>query len=108
MSGEMSLAAYVTNLPFSRGPACRQTCRVRFIASSFVATLGKLNVLERERLLVEHRRHILAGPLPRGDVRELVVVAEGLAIGGLMLLAKMSTARLFAMQRVDAHQFGKL
>src|ERR1019366_2130463 len=65
-------------------------------------------VLERERLLVEHRRLAIARVLPRGDVRELLVVAHRLAVSRLVLLAEVPAAALLAVQRVDAHQLGEL
>src|SRR5436309_2534537 len=46
--------------------------------------------------------------LPDGDVRVASVVADRLAVVGLVLLAQMAAARLVALQRVAAHQLGEL
>ena len=50
----------------------------------------------------------LARVLPGGDVGEMLVVAQRLAVRGLMLLPEMSAARLLAMQRIEAHQLAEL
>ena len=46
--------------------------------------------------------------LPGGDVGEVLVVAQGLAVRRLALLAEVAAARLLAVQRVEAHQLGEL
>src|SRR5437762_1795376 len=67
-----------------------------------------MNRLERERLLMEHR--LLARPreLPGRHVAEALIVALGLALRRLVLLAEMAAARLLAVQGVVAHQLGEL
>ncbi len=54
------------------------------------------------------RRLALPVPLPGRHELEVRVVAQGLALGGLVLLAQVAAARLVAVQRVDAHQLGEL
>src|SRR4029077_16203139 len=61
-----------------------------------------------ERLLVECRRLAHPFPLPRRDEGEMLVVAQRLAVGGLVLLAEVAAARLVAVQGVEAHQLGEL
>ena len=68
-----------------------------------VRTGRRVGVLELERLLVQHR--LARRPrvqLPRGDVREVLVVAQRLAVLGLVLLAEVAAARFVAVQRVAA------
>src|SRR5688500_2474625 len=88
------------------GLSARAVCSIR--GALFVTPLAGGDELELERLLVELRRLARAGELPGGDVAEVLVVAERLAFGGLVLLAEVAAARLFAMERVDAHQLGEL
>ena len=57
---------------------------------------------------MQNRRRVVAGKLPRGDVREPVVVAQRLAIPRLVLDAEVRPARLLTMQRIDAHQLREL
>src|SRR5262249_1763701 len=61
-----------------------------------------------QRLHVADRTLPLAGVLPRGDVAEVLVVAERLAVGRLPLLAEVPAARLAALERVEAHQLAEL
>ena len=53
-------------------------------------------------------RFALAGVLPGGDVAEVLVVAAGLAVLGLVLLAEVAAARLPALQGVEADQLAEL
>ena len=56
---------------------------------------------------MEDRGFAVTGKLPGRHVQELVVVAQGLALGSLRLRAEVAAARLFAVQRVDAHEFAQ-
>ena len=60
-------------------------------------------------LAMQYRACDLAVALifPGEDGGELVVVADRFAIRGLMFLAKMSTTRFVAFERVDAHELGE-
>src|SRR5688572_27378609 len=57
---------------------------------------------------MQPRLGALTGILPGGDVGKTLVIALGLAVPGLMLLAKVSAARLLAMECVSAHQLAEL
>src|SRR6476659_477336 len=57
---------------------------------------------------MQDRRAVLPAPLPGGDVGELVVVTQRLAVLGLGLGAEVAAAGLAAVQRVDAHQLSEL
>src|SRR5437763_9625874 len=84
-------------------------CRLRAPRRpSLVAPLARMDVLELERLLVQHRRDAGAGPLPSGDVAEPLVVAPRLAVLGLVLLAEVAAGGLVTVPRVDAQQAGEL
>ena len=50
----------------------------------------------------------LARPLPGADVGEPVVVAQGLALVGLALLAEVAAAGFLAVERIEAHERGEL
>src|SRR5690606_5849833 len=93
-----------------RTPSCpwlRRWAGARYAGVvSLVAPLGGLDVFEFERFLVQHGS--LLGELPRRDVREALVVAEGLAVFSLGLGPEVPAARLGAVQRVDAHQLAEL
>lgn len=53
-------------------------------------------------------RLAVARELPRGDVREVLVVASRLSVGCLALLTKMGSAGLCAVKRLGAHELGEL
>jgi hypothetical protein len=75
-----------------------------FIGSSDLRRRG----LEVERL-DEPSRWLAPGRVdPGGDVGEVRVVAPGLSIRGLVLLAQVATGGLVASDGVDAHQPGQL
>jgi hypothetical protein len=57
-----------------------------------------MDVLEREWFLMQHGRMVSARVFPRGGVTEIRVIANGFAIGSLMLLAKMRAAGFIAIQ----------
>ena len=57
---------------------------------------------------MEDRGLAVTGKLPGRHVQELVVVPQGLTLGSLRLRAEMATARLFAVQRIDAHELTQL
>ena len=61
-----------------------------------------------ELFLVPRRCHRVAGPLPRRDVGEVLVVALGLAVLLLVLGAEVPTARFATLERVAAHQHPEL
>ena len=48
----------------------------------------------------------LTGELPGCDIREVLVVAQRLALGRLALFAEVAAARLGAVERIQAHEFG--
>src|SRR3954463_5193688 len=106
ISGLMSVASMSSNAPGAVVPAWRQTRSFRSMvlyrpfSNSWllVAALGEVDVLELERFLVQVRRGADALELPRGDVREVLVVAESLAVLGLVLDAQVTAARLLARQ----------
>src|SRR5215207_10691746 len=75
---------------------------------SLVASLLHLDVLVRQRLLVQDRLTALTGELPRRHIRKLVVVPQRLAVLGLRLRPEVATAGLAADQGVDAHQLAEL
>src|SRR5690606_39550437 len=77
-------------------------------SSSLVAAGGELDVLERERLLVQPRLRAHAPVLPHRGVGEALVVADGLAFLVLVLLAEVAAARLVAIERVATQQLGEL
>src|SRR3954469_19480928 len=78
------------------------------VAASLVAALGEVDVLVLERLAVQHGGLALRRPLPRGDVGEVLVVAQRLALGGLALGPEVPTTALVAVQGVDAHELGEV
>src|SRR3954453_15919529 len=73
-------------------------------SGSLVAPLLQLDEFVDQVFLVQDRRTVLPAPLPRGDVGELVVVTQRLAVLGLGLGAEGTTAGLAAVPRVDAHE----
>src|SRR5215207_7943720 len=82
-------------------------------SGSLVAPLLELDGFVHEILLVQDRHAHLAVAvaaleLPRGDVQELVVTAQRLAVLRLRLGAEVSAAGLPAVQGVDAHQLAEL
>src|SRR5580698_11140993 len=60
--------------------------------SSLVIPLRRMHILEGQRLLIENRRLIFAGVLPRGHVAEIFIVAPSLAVRRLIFLSEMCTA----------------
>src|SRR3954462_13645714 len=111
MSGLMSFAAYWTIRPASRGPAWRQTFRVRFTIrsrDSLVTPLGKMHVLEVQRLLVQPRLLTSTSVLPGRDVGEMLVIPERLAVFSLVLLSEVAAAGFFPMKCIPAHQLAEL
>ena len=64
-----------------------------------------MNILERERLLIQLRRLIRAGIFPRGDITVLLVFSQCFSVRGLIFLTKMPPAGFVAIARVQAHQF---
>ena len=66
-----------------------------------------MNLVELERLLVQLRSAPDAFEFPRGDVREIRVVAQRLALRRLAFLAEMAAARFLAVQGVERQQFGE-
>src|SRR5947208_13067534 len=73
-----------------------------------VTALCRVHFLELQLLLVEHRLAADAGELPRGDVREVPVVAQRLAVRRLALFAEVAAARFAALQRVEREQLREL
>src|SRR3954469_12341690 len=67
-----------------------------------------MHVLEVQGFLVQHWLAPRWGVLPRRGIRELVVVAQRLALVGLVLDTEMTAARLLAVQGVTTHERGEL
>src|SRR4051812_30911029 len=90
ISGLMSVASMSSNAPGASVPAWRQTRSLRSmvlfrpfrISWLLVGALGEVDVLELELFLVQRRRGADALELPRGDVREVLVVAQRLTFLG--------------------------
>jgi hypothetical protein len=55
-----------------------------------------------------HGRLVCASILPRGDVREFIVVAKSLAVGGLIFLAEVAATGFVPRERIHAHEFAEL
>src|SRR5688572_7835730 len=75
---------------------------------SFVAALFRVHDFERQFFLVPDGWRVVAGVLPRGDVREIGVVALRIVLGGLVFLAEVAAAGLVALQRVLGEQLAEL
>src|SRR2546430_13564647 len=73
-----------------------------------VTPLREVDVLERERLLVERGWLSLPGPFPGAGVAEVRVVASGLALRGLAFDAEVAAAGLTPVERIEAHQLREL
>src|SRR5262245_52926758 len=73
------------------------------VVSSLVGTGRRVGVLELELFLVQFGVDADALELPRRDVAEVLVVAERLAVIGLVLLAEVPAAALVAVECV-AHE----
>ena len=102
----MSSTSQVSKRPVAVGPVLTPDLEreVSLVAPSApVATL-----IELELLLVPDRLGILAACTPTPHVSEALVVAQGLAVLGLVLLAQVAAAGLVALERVAAHQLGEL
>src|SRR5438552_3678529 len=69
-----------------------------------VTPLREVDVLERERLLVERGWLSLPGPFPGGAVAEVRIVAPGLALRGLALDTEVAAARFRSVERVQTRQ----
>src|SRR5665811_2356621 len=67
-----------------------------------------LDVVVLKLFLVQDRSAVSTGILPGGDVGELAVVTQGLAVLGLTLDPEVTPARLFAVQGVDDDQLAQL
>src|SRR5688572_20824497 len=76
--------------------------------SSLVTPGREVDRLELELLDVARGVHRVAGPLPRRDVREVLVVALRLALLVLVLGAEVTAAALATVERVAAHQHPEL
>ena len=63
---------------------------------------GQLDVLERQLFAMSDLGCIFAGPLPRGDVGELVVVSRGFAFFGLMLFAEFDLGAILRRETESA------
>ena len=75
---------------------------------SLVTALRHFDLLVNQRFLVKSR--FLAVPLifPSRDKRELLVIALGLAVLGLVFQSQVPSARFVSLQRVMAHQLTEL
>src|SRR6476659_7715080 len=69
---------------------------------SLVTPRLEVDRLVRQVLLVALRGHRVARPRPRRDVGEVVVVAQGLALLGLVLGAEVAATALPSLQCVTA------
>src|SRR5690606_39055255 len=74
---------------------------------SLVAALGRLHVLELEGLSVDLMLHPIPLGLPGSHELEVLVVALGLPLLGLVLLPEMTTAGLLTEQGVAAHELAE-
>ena len=63
--------------------------------------------IEAQRLAMQFRQLRIASEFPREHCCVTFVVAERLAIGCLMFLAKMRAGRFVTLKRVSAHQLGE-
>jgi hypothetical protein len=63
--------------------------------------------LEMQRFAMEFRQLPIALKFPSKHCGMVFVVAECLAIGGLMFLAEMPASRFVALERVHAHQLSE-
>src|SRR5262252_3345691 len=88
----MSLASYVTNCPGVVAFLCRQIRNVRFISNR---TYG-FHKATSDRLFGQLRELIDALEFPPRHVSEFFVVAQRLAVFGLILFAEVAAARLLA------------
>src|SRR3954454_11136554 len=86
----------VSKAPAASGPSWRQIFSVMFRTAvigrraSLVRAGLEVDGLVLELLPVAGRRHRVARPLPRRDVGEVVVVAQRLALLGLVLGAEVA------------------
>src|SRR5262249_36057849 len=114
MSGLTPGTSYVSNLPETSGPGWRHTVSVMRIAALLiedpllVGTRRRVDEFEVQRLLVELGFVADTLPLPGRDVRVVLVVAQRLAVGRLVLLAEVPAAALVAPERVEHHQLAEL
>src|SRR5437773_1614522 len=92
MSGMTSLAWYSTRRPALAASFCLQTFSVKFIAL-FIAPLRHVNFFIDERFLLQNRGSVGSLVFPGRDKGEILIVALGLAVGGLVFDAKMAAAR---------------
>src|SRR4051794_17830322 len=75
---------------------------------SLVAPSRELDVLERQWLLTQDGRSVAASILPTGDVREVLVVPQRLAIFGLALDSEVPAGRLRPVPGIQAQQLRQL
>ena len=64
-----------------------------------------MDVVESQLLLVEGLRRPSPLPFPGPDIREVLVIAVGFPIRGLVLDAEVAAARLLAVEGVARQQF---
>ena len=74
----------------------------------FVVSLFHFNKFKVEWLFVEDWLRCGTLVLVGRHETKALVITQGLPLGGLMLGAEMSTARLLPLQGVAGHQFPKL
>src|SRR5579871_3377667 len=65
-------------------------CQSNRECPSLVTPLARMHVFKTQRLLMQHGS--VLSVLPRRHVAEMIVIAKGLAVRGLMLLSKMPAA----------------
>ena len=96
--------------PAASGPSWRQTLSVRLRVVASTCSSGRRGGRSRTRAasLLRLGLRRVAGPLPGGDVGEVLVVALGLALLGLVLGPEVAAAGLLAVEGVEAHQLGQL
>src|SRR5258708_38597130 len=74
---------------------------------SFVTSYRRSDELETQRFLVQNRLAAGPRPLPGGDEREFLIIANGFSISRLIFLPKMGSAGLASGQGVITHQLAE-
>ena len=104
MSWCMSLASYETKPPGSSAFFAATHSRS---GSLLVAPLGHFDFLIIQRFLMESWSMVFTLMLPCGNVGEIIVVAQCLAIFSLVFGSEMPTTGFLPVQGVSAKQLGK-
>src|SRR5437879_13297257 len=81
--------------------------RLNRIFVLLIAPLCGMNVFEIQGLFIQDWLLTLALVLPASQLREVGVVAQRFAVGGLELFAEVAATRFGSMECVEAHQFAE-